>query len=92
MRSDLQDDVSLRGRFLFIVFVAAPLVVWLAAPPILQSGTAEEVCTDLLAEAEDEAEEPVVGEVAWRSLPAPHWSCTIGAETLDLGWWAADDD
>lgn len=91
MRSDTQDDVSQRGRFLFVVFVAAPLVVWLAGPPILQADDAERACEQLRVEAEEESGEPTLGDLEWRYLPAAHWECTVGTETIDVGWWASTD-
>lgn len=91
MRSDIQDDTSLRGRFLFVVFVAAPLVVWLADPPILRGDAADEVCDRLIEAAAEETGDPVLGEVEWRYLPSAHWECTVGTEQVDLGWWATEE-
>jgi hypothetical protein len=67
------------GRVVFVVFLVAPLTVWLAAPPLLQQATADRVCREIVTSARAE----------WTRTPLPHWRCMTGSIVVeDLGWWA----
>jgi hypothetical protein len=79
-----EDESVIAGRAFFIAVLVAPITLWLTAPPMLQTDSAEDACAAAAEERQAEG-----GDLEWERLPAPHWSCTVGMEEVDLGWWAA---
>jgi hypothetical protein len=67
--------------------VAVPMVIWLAAPPMLQHSLAQAQCVLLVRE--QTTLNPRHAFAAWRVSIAPAWVCTVGeTDAASFGWWA----
>ena len=70
----------------FILIFVAPLTVYLAAPPILNAGVAQEECEQIAEEAPGAPED---AEARWTRLPLAQWECFIEDELVArMGWHA----
>ena len=77
------------GAAVFILLFVAPLTVYLAAPPILNAGVAQQEC-EQIAEAGLDAE-PEDAEVRWTRIPLAQWECFVDdALVARMGWYATN--
>jgi hypothetical protein len=80
-------DARIAAAVFTLIFVA-PLTVYLAAPPILNAGLAQEECeqiADVVPGAPEDA------EARWTRLPLAQWECFIEDELVArLGWNATE--
>ena len=73
----------------FVLFFVAPLTIYLALPPILNAGTAQEECEQIAEDALDA--DPDDAEARWTRLPSAQWECFVDDElAARLGWYATN--
>jgi hypothetical protein len=83
---------SVEGRWAaaaFVIFLVAPLTVYLGAPPILNATLAQAECVQI---AELRLDRPgSVVEARWTRLPLAQWTCVVDGQVVaHMGWMTSN--
>jgi hypothetical protein len=83
---------SVEGRWgaaAFVIFLVAPLTVYLGAPPILNATTAQAECEQIAELRLDRPGSPA--QARWTQLPVAQWECTLDGQVVaHMGWLTSE--